>query len=92
MGNPGRTPETATNTVRPNADCIKVRYGRLLLTVSISDTVRRMTMNIIDNPTHVLNVDQALIDHTEHLPETVTCHCGYRRTTDMSPASPTLAE
>lgn len=26
-----------------------------------------------------LTVDPALLDHTEHLPETIDCYCGYHR-------------
>jgi hypothetical protein len=30
-------------------------------------------------PTYDLHVDSDLLDHASHLPETVTCHCGYVR-------------
>lgn len=59
-------------------DCIRTRHGCLLLTVSTSDTVKGMTMTIA-TPTIKLDVDRDLIEHRKHLPETISCRCGYRR-------------
>lgn len=44
-------------------------------------------MMTIERPAYELNVDEELLDHTKHLPETVECKCGYRRDT-----AATLAE
>lgn len=37
-------------------------------------------MTTLTRPT-TLNVDPDLLEHRTHLPETITCHCGYQRPT-----------
>lgn len=44
---------------------------------------------LIETRPVVINVDRELLEHRTHLPETITCHCGYVR--PVQPA-PTLGE